>query len=122
MTARRLHILGYLLLSLPLLSNGCFKADTLPQLEIQVVDESGTVIAGAYVGLFENSDEWAARENPLQVWRRSDSSGKVLFVDLKEIPYFIYVRFEGKDNSLNEISTPEPLQVNQRERITVHIR
>ncbi|TSA34413.1 MAG: carboxypeptidase regulatory-like domain-containing protein [Porphyromonadaceae bacterium] len=100
----------------------CTKVDTLPQLEIQVLDENGANISGAYVALFDSADEWNNRINPIQVWRRTDSDGKVVFVDLKEITYYVYVRFDGKDNSVGEVSTSEPLQVNQRNKIVVHVR
>ena len=45
-----------------------------------------------------------------------------MFVDLQEIEYYVYVRFDGKDNSLDDISTFEPLTVNKRKVMTVHIR
>lgn len=101
---------------------GCIKFDTLPQLEILVLDEKGASVPGAYVALFESAGEWNSRENPVQVWRRTDSGGKVMFVDLKEITYFVYARFDGKDNSVDEISVPAPLQVNQRAKIVIHVR
>ena len=101
---------------------GCVKVDTLPQLEILVLDEAGASISGAFVTLFDNAEEWNIRKNPVQVWRRTDSEGKVIFVDLKEITYYIYARFNGKDNSVGEVFTAEALKVNQRSMIVIHIR
>ena len=101
---------------------GCEKPDNLPQLEIQVLDQDEKPVAGAYAALFENYEDWLARENPVQVWRRSDSGGKVLFTDLEEKSYFIYVRLSESDNSMNEISLKEPLKINNRTEIAVHIR
>jgi hypothetical protein len=102
--------------------HGCVKIDTLPQLEVNVLDENGTKISGANVAIFTSLDEWNKRINPVQVWRKTDTGGKVLFIDLDEIKYFIYVRYDGKDNSLTEVSTEEALTINQRDRITIHIR
>lgn len=109
-------------LCLALTFYGCVQVDTLPQLEIQVMDESGANVSGAYVALFDSADEWNKRENPVQVWRQTGSDGKVVFVDLKEISYYIYVRYDKKDNSLDEVSTLESLRMNQRDQIIIHIR
>ncbi len=122
MSRSKLFILGYLALIIISGIQACAKFDTLPQLEIQVVDETGAYVSGAFVSLFDTADEWSKRKNPLQVWRKTDSEGKVLFTDLHEIEYFVYVRFDGKDNSLDEISTMAPLTINKRKIITIHIR
>ncbi len=122
MKTRKSYILLLLALTLAFLSPGCLKVDTMPQLEIQVLDESGGTVSGAYVGLFESQEEWINRDNPAQVWRKTSADGKVLFVDLKEVRYYIYVRFDGKDNSLDEFSTFVSLSVNKRHTMTVHIR
>jgi hypothetical protein len=122
MRRKQWHIFGTTILMLALLFNACSKPDTLPQLEILVLDKNNAGISGATVALFDSSEEWDKRLNPVQVWRSTDTEGKVLFVDLKEITYYIYVRFDGKDNSVGEVSTTQPLQVNQRTRIVVHIR
>ena len=122
MKARKSYILISLALTFAFLSSGCMKVDTLPQLEIQVLDESGGTVTGAYVGLFDSQEEWINRDNPVQVWRKTGADGKVLFVDLKEVRYYLYVRFDGKDNSLDEYSTFVSLSVNKRHTITVHIR
>lgn len=122
MTVKRFFISVSMLTCFALLMSGCFKVDTLPQFEIRVVDESGKAVAGAYVALFDSADEWNRRENPVQVWRRTDSAGTVIFADLKEITYYIYARFDGKDNSVGEVFTAGPLGVNQRMIVIVRIR
>ena len=122
MRGRITYFLGALVVIYALITNGCAKMETLPQLEIQVVDEDGANVADAYVALFNSADEWNKRINPVQVWRKTDISGKVVFVDLNEIEYFIYVRYDGKDNSLYEVTTLEPLAVNTRKTMTIHIR
>ncbi len=122
MSIRKILLLASVLMGLILLADGCIKVDTLPQLEILVLDEKGDEVEAAYVALFDSEAEWNKRENPVQVWRQTDADGKVLFVDLKEITYFVYVRFDGKDNSVEEVSTTEPLALNQRNKIIIHIR
>lgn len=122
MTSRKICILCSMVIGLVFVHYGCSKVDTLPQLEIKVLDEKGANITGAYVALFDSADEWNKRINPVQVWRQTDSNGKVVFVDLKEITYYFYVRFDGMDNSVGEVSTMEPLQLNQRNQIVVYVR
>ena len=122
MIKRRFLIFASFAICLALMLQGCVKVDSLPQLEILVVDETGACVSGAYVSLFDSSEEWSSRKNPVQVWRRTDSDGKVVFVDLKEITYYIYARFDGKDNSVGEVFTAEALQVNQRSMTVIRIR
>lgn len=116
------QLLGLAAFLLVFTFQGCLKTDNLPQLEVLVISESGIPAAGAYVALFDNLDEWNGREHPVQAWRTTDANGKVLFTDLKEMEYFVYVRLEGKDNSLSEISTGSTLVMNQRTKLVVHIR
>jgi hypothetical protein len=122
MTGRRIYLFGFILVTLLIMFDGCKKIDTLPQLQVIVLDDLGARIPGAYVALFDSAEDWNARNNPVQVWRQSDSEGKVVFMDLKEITYYIYARYDGKDNTVDEISTMEPLRVNQRSNIMVHVR
>ncbi len=107
---------------LTVLLAACEKPDNLPQLEIRILDRNEQPVAGAYSALFETHEDWLARENPVQVWRRSDSGGKILFTDLEEKVYFIYVRNSGADNSLDEISLAAPLRINYKTEVTIHIR
>jgi hypothetical protein len=116
------QFLGLAILILAFSLQGCVKTDNLPQLEVLVQNESGTPVAGAYVAIFDNLDEWNKRTNPVQTWRTTNSEGKVLFTDLSEDEYFVYVRFDGKDNSLAEISTFGLLVMNQKTQIVIHIR
>jgi hypothetical protein len=122
MTGKKLFGLFSLVLIVAVLLQGCLKFDNLPQLEIHVIDENGTSISGAYVALFDSAEEWSTRKNPVQVWRQTDSGGQVVFFDLKEITYYIYVRFDGKDNSVGGIFTAKVLQVNQRNKVVIGIR
>lgn len=122
MTVRKFLLSGSMALCLTLVLSGCIKVDTLPQLEILVLDEKDAAIPGACVALFDNPDEWSKRENPVQVWRLTDSEGRVVFVDLNEITYYIYARFDGKDNSVGEISTAGAIQLNQKCMIVIHLK
>jgi hypothetical protein len=122
MIRRFKNLAAFTVLLLVLMLPGCYKPDTLPQLELLVVDENGDRVVGAYVAIFDTSEEWNKRVNPVQVWRRTNAEGIVSFVDLREIPYYFYVRYDGKDNSTDEISTRDSLVMNQRSKITVQIR
>ena len=115
-------ILTAMLLFLGFLFPGCIAIDTLPQLEITVLDDSGKAVPGAYVALFDSNDDWNQRSIPVLVWRKTDDVGKVLFIDLETKGYFIYARFENRDNSLSEIATAAPLELNRKHQIIVHIR
>lgn len=123
MTLRRyIPVVGLLALLLAFMVVSCIKTETLPQLEIVVLNESGAKVTGAMVALFDNQEEWSKMKNPVQAWRMTDADGKVVFVDLKEIIYYIYVRYDGKDNIIDEISTAQPLQMNKKNIIVIHVR
>ena len=101
---------------------GCQKMDQLPQLEILVLNEAGVPVGEAAVGLFATYEEWLTLENPAQVWRSTAGNGKVIFSDLHEVSYFIYVRKGEMDNTLSEIELAEPLLRNTRMHIIIHIK
>ncbi|MDD4644985.1 MAG: hypothetical protein PHY99_03255 [Bacteroidales bacterium] len=122
MICKKKSILWGMGLGLAVIFCGCSKIDTLPQLEIMVVDENEAVVPGVTVGLFDNEVAWTKRENPVQVWRQTGIEGKVVFTDLKEVSYYIYARLEEKDNSMDEILTTEQLRLNQKNKIVIHIR
>lgn len=100
----------------------CEKPANLPQLEIHVLDADNQPVSGAYAALFTSYEEWISLENPVQVWRKADPAGHILFSDLDEIPYYIYVRSGESDNSLDEISTGQSLSVNERLVVIIHIQ
>lgn len=100
----------------------CEKQDNLPQLLILVLNEQNQPVAGAYVAIFRDYGSWQTRENPVQVWRSTTATGYVLFTDLEESDYFIYVRSGDKDNSMNEYHVSGPLEKNIRKKVEVHIQ
>jgi hypothetical protein len=100
----------------------CEKADNLPQLVVQVLDEQNRPVAGAYVALFKDNESWQTRENPVQVWRTSTATGYVLFTDLEESEYFIYARHGAMDNSMNEYHVEGKLEMNVRKKVLIHIQ
>lgn len=101
---------------------GCFRLDTDPQLEVLVLDSNELPVGGAYVAVFESEAAWVERKNPAQAWRKTDAAGKVLFTDLREMKYFVYVRSGSADNSLGEYNTFGSLQVNRVSSIIIHVR
>jgi len=122
MICTKKSILWCLGLGLAVVLCGCGKIDTLPQLEILVVDENDIFVPGVTVGLFDSEVEWTNRENPVQAWRQTGIDGKVVFTDLNEVSYYIYARLEGRDNSMDEILATEKLRMNQKNKIVIHIR
>jgi hypothetical protein len=100
----------------------CEKPDNLPQLEIHVLDANDQPVPGAYAALFSSYEEWLSLDNPVQVWRKADVTGHILFTDLEETKYYIYVRYGDADNSLDEIITGEPLVINERVVVIIHIQ
>ena len=100
----------------------CIKPDIAPRLEIQVVNESGTAVVGALISLYEDVDEWGMQKNPLQVWKRTDSEGRALFIGLSEIVYYFYIIKDNMDNSDGFIKLAEPLIENKIVTIEVMIK
>lgn len=99
----------------------CTKVDTGPQLELRVVNLGGQGVPNVWVGLFDELDEWSMRENPVQPWRETDQSGRVVFRDLKEQVYYFYADGDSLSNISHEIQLSEALKVNEIRRITVTI-
>lgn len=99
----------------------CDKPDNLPQLEILVLNADNQPVPGAYAALFTSYEEWLSLKNPVQVWRKADADGHILFSDLQETMYYIYVRSGEADNALDEISTGQTLSVNERLVVVIHI-
>lgn len=112
---------GLILLLAGAVLSGCFNTDNPPQLEIIVLDQQKQPVSGAFVGIFDNLDDWLSRENPVQVWKQTGYDGRVLFTDLDEKIYYIYVRSNLRDNSNYEISTTTELEINQKAIIRIHI-
>lgn len=101
--------------------SSCSKIDTLPQLELTVVNSTGQPVPGAIVGLFDQLDEWSMLENPVQVWRETDNKGKVLFIDLKEEIYYFYANSDTLSNIGHEIKLKEPLRLNEIRKVELII-
>ena len=122
----KLKILRFLAI-LPLLLLGafchtsCTKIDTPPMLEIKVVNTNGQAVSGVMVALFNGLDEWSMLENPVQVWRETDTDGKVLFIDMIEEIYYFYADGDSLSNIGHEIKLLEPLRMNEKRQVTVTV-
>jgi len=104
-----------------LLLSSCIKIDVPPSIEIHVVDEFSNPIDQAFVGIFQNVDEWGMKENPVQAWKKTQEDGTVIFVELLEMNYYVVVE-KGKLNNLrNEIRTTEVLKENRITKLVIHI-
>jgi len=99
----------------------CIKVDTPPALEITVIDQYNNAVSGALIAIFDSQEEWAMRENPVQAWKMTDTNGKVMFVNLQEINYFIYAEKDNLNNLKNEIRISDIILNNQIRIIRIHI-
>lgn len=99
----------------------CVKIDTPPMLEIRVVDIGGNPQEGIVVGLFDELDEWSMQQNPVQAWRETDKQGKVRFIDLQEIAYYIFADGDSVNNLGNKVRLDEALKYNEQRQLTVTV-
>ncbi|MEO5980100.1 MAG: carboxypeptidase-like regulatory domain-containing protein [Chryseolinea sp.] len=67
-------------------------------LGIIVRDETGNIVAGASVQLFENEEDYKSEQNVV-AQGVTDEKGFIRLKELKAISYFVIVRKDDKDNS-----------------------
>lgn len=67
-------------------------------LTITVRDETGNIVQGANVQLFEKQDDYNKEQN-VAAEGVTDAKGVLRLKDLKAISYFVIVRKDDKDNS-----------------------
>jgi len=114
--------MAFVFLLMSVFINSCIKPDSSPRLEILVLDESGDPVTNAFVSLYETIEEWGMKETPVQAWKKTDKYGKVVFVTLNEIVYYIYVVKENKDNSDGFVKTEEILKLNEIVKVKIYIK
>ena len=99
-----------------LVMHGCSKEtvyeDTLPQLEIIVVNATGGIVSGAEVQLYLTQEDWNAEEN-IVANSMTDANGSVLFSELEERIYYFYVSKDDKDNVQGISYFENPLKINE---------
>lgn len=121
MIQSKIPFYAVLITTIILLLNSCIMIDEPPSIEIKVVDEFNNPVDQALVGVFQNFDEWGMKENPIQAWKKTQDDGKVIFVELLKMNYYIVVE-KGKLNNLrNEIRTTEALTENRITKLVIHI-
>lgn len=99
----------------------CIPVDTLPSLEIVVLDQYDNPVHQAVVGVFDDLEQWGLRENPVQAWKLTDEDGVVTFLNLNESHYYFFVEKGQANNLKNEIKTSVPLLINTKRQLTIHI-
>ena len=67
-------------------------------LSITVRDETGNIVTGADIAMYETADDYTREKNAVFT-AVTDEKGMVKFKDLKPKGYFIVVRKNDKDNS-----------------------
>mgnify|MGYP002777954061 CR=1 FL=1 len=89
-------------------------------LNVTVRDETGNTVAGASVFLYEKQEDYEKEVNPVALGT-TDAKGYVKIKDLKNIPYFVIVRKDDKDNSGGGEKT-EKLEAKKINKITIVIQ
>lgn len=90
------------------------------QLTVTVRDETGNVVQGATVQLFEKKEDYTKEVN-VAAEGITDAKGIVKLKELKAISYFIIVRKDDKDNSGGGEQTGK-LEGNKINKVTVIIQ
>jgi hypothetical protein len=67
-------------------------------LTITVRDETGNIVSGASVQLFEKEEDYNKEQNVV-AQGVADNKGILKLKELKAIPYYVIVRKDDKDNS-----------------------
>ena len=67
-------------------------------LTVTVRDELGNIVEGGTVQLFENEEDYLAEKN-IVAEGVTDKKGVLRLKELKDIPYYIIVRKDDKDNA-----------------------
>ena len=74
------------------------------QLVVTVLSEIGNIQEGAEVRLYETREDFESNKVAVEP-RKTNKKGKVRFIKLKDIAYFIEVKKGKKDNSLGAEKT-----------------
>jgi hypothetical protein len=89
-------------------------------LSVTVRDETGNVVEGAKVQLFEKEEDYTAEKN-VAAEGVTDKKGVIKLKDLKSIVYFVLVRKDDKDNSGGGERT-EKLEDQKINKVTIVIQ
>jgi|SRR4051812_31197835 hypothetical protein len=89
-------------------------------LNVTVRDETGNIVEGATVQLFEKEEDYTAEKN-VAAQGVTDKKGYLRLKDLKSIAYFVIVRKDDKDNSGGGERT-EKLESQKMNKVTIVIQ
>jgi hypothetical protein len=89
-------------------------------LNVTVRDETGNIVEGATVQLFEKEEDYTAEKNVV-AQGVTDKKGYLRLKDLKSIAYFVIVRKDDKDNSGGGERT-EKLESQKMNKVTIVIQ
>lgn len=70
------------------------------KLRITVINGLGNFVEGASVSIYENEEDYRASENAVAIGE-TDKKGRVVFKDLKAIPYYVEAK-KGEQNNNGE--------------------
>jgi hypothetical protein len=89
-------------------------------LNVTVRDETGNIVEGATIQLFDKEDDYTKEVNVIAS-AVTDKKGIAKFKDLKTISYYIIVRKDDKDNSGGGEQTGE-LEESKINKVTIIIQ
>ena len=95
--------------------------DNAPQLEVTVLDESGSRVQQANVILYGSEMDWRNQSNPLQS-KLTNSLGVVLFENLEEQVYYFYAQKYELSNQESISVLDKELQINVKALVTTVIK
>lgn len=102
----------FLLLAAIMLLGSCTKTEYIsnpPELEVYVTDNNDNSIKNANVSLFGNREDWDEKTNKIDSLL-SDSTGYVIFQNLSEKQYFVFVEKDSLTNAYGVIGVTDSLQ------------
>jgi len=108
-------------LGLILLVSACTEPEPEPtQLEVAVLNSTGSVVSDAKVSLYTTESDLISGVNAVSV-QYSNSAGKVLFSNLFPVRYFWYIEKGCSDNSYSTYGTTSAIAENVTSTINVII-
>lgn len=94
--------------------------DVEPQLELVVIDSIGNYQADASVDLFETEDDFYVGKNSINSGY-TDNNGTIEFEELEEKVYYFYVEKGELNNYYDVVTFSNPLNINEKRKITCTI-
>ena len=89
-------------------------------LEIRILNRLGNTVPGVEVRIYNNQDDYTAGKNQIGASQYTDEKGKVLFKDLKAIPYYVSAK-KGDLSNFGDAEVTDTLTAGRRNKVTIII-